>query len=335
MKLLPIVVLAGLELVNCIPAIEARSLKVKTKKTSPSSPAPVTSPPSPAPVKVKGKKGPTPYPAPALCCNLSPEKRAEELLALYSTVSDPTAIAAPGTPQFKALNWILTQDTYCICPDTTPACELVQRYVMAVYYYSTGGEGWTNCGANSKVCDPAAIMFPFILFCYEGAAARWLSDAPSCQWCGNNCDDTLNSDCITQINLDGIGQSGILPFELQNITHLYYLSNEDGTISSTIPEELGSLKNLSWFDLNFQDIQGPIPKSFYKVDSLRYLDLNDNKMTGSISSDICNLPDLFFLQLGNDQDGTNDFSGTTIPNCIGRLSKLRKCCFVLDQIHPR
>lgn len=275
-------------------------------------------------MSVPSKPAPAPAPKPSKptvpdCCGLPPGQRAKELLALYSDVSDPNDIVKPGTPQFKAFNWILTEDAYCVCPDTK-GCEVIQRYVMAVYYYSTVGEGWTNCGADSTICNATASEERS--GCFPGHTSRWLADVQSCDWCGNDCDDPNYPGCITQINLDNITQSGTIPFELQNITYLYYISNEDGTISSTIPPELGNLKNLSFFDLNFQDIEGSIPDSFYKRDSLALIDLNDNKMTGSISSHICNLPDLFFLQLGNDKDGTNDFSGT-LPNCIGSLSKLQ------------
>lgn len=150
--------------------------------------APKPSPPSP--------------PTPLDCCNLPSGEREKQLLELYSTVSSKKDIETKDTPQNKAFNWILKEDKYCVCPSDT-GCEPVQRYVMAVYYYSTKGEDWANCGALSATCDPNGVVNKGsnTSLCYSGAAERWLSEDPSCKWCGNNCDDALNPDCITQINL--------------------------------------------------------------------------------------------------------------------------------------
>jgi len=271
--------------------------------------APKPSPPSP--------------PTPLDCCDLPSGEREKQLLELYSTVSSKKDIETKDSPQNKAFNWILNKDEYCVCP-SDKGCEPIQRYVMAVYYYSTKGEDWANCGASSATCNPSGVTNKGsnTSACYSGADQRWLSKDPSCKWCGNNCDDPLYPDCITQINLDNINQGGTLPQELKNITYLYFFSNEDGTISGTIPPQLGLLKNLSFFDINFQDVQGTIPDAFYKLDNLTTLDLNDNKMTGTISSDICNLKDLFFFQAGNDDDGSNNFGGSTLPSCIGSIPTL-------------
>jgi hypothetical protein len=278
-----------------------------------------------APMRPTPSKKPNPVPSPSAptptdCCNLPAGSREKQLFDLYSTVSDPKDIVTAGTPQFKAFKWILEEDEFCVCP-LDAGCELVQRYVMAVYYYSTKGEGWTNCGAGSATCDPTETKQRS--GCYPGAAEPWLSNNPSCDWCGDNCDDPVNPTCITQISLDNITQAGTIPFELQNITYLWYFSNEDGAITNTIPEQLGNLKNLSFFDVNFQNIEGTIPETFYSLDNLYTLDVNDNFLTGSISSGICDLKKMSLVQLGNDKDGANKFSGTEIPSCVGDLPALK------------
>jgi hypothetical protein len=141
-------------------------------------------------------------PTPLDCCALPSGEREKKLLELYSTVSNKDDILKQGTPQNKAFNWILTNDQYCVCP-SSKGCEPVQRYVMAVYYYSTKGENWINCGASSAVCHPNGTTNngKNTSGCYAGADKRWLSTDPSCKWCGNNCDSSLYPDCITQINL--------------------------------------------------------------------------------------------------------------------------------------
>lgn len=133
---------------------------------------------------------PTPPLFPSCCSGLSYDSRKTQLFEIFSTVSDPTAIKTPGTPQYKAFNWIISDDKYCVCPSDI-GCELVQRYVMAVTYFSTAGEQWTNCGAfpATSACDAT--------LCKQGHFDRWLSNVTSCSWCGANC----NSGCITAIDL--------------------------------------------------------------------------------------------------------------------------------------
>jgi hypothetical protein len=135
-------------------------------------------------------------------------------LELYSTVSSKKDIETKDSPQNKAFNWILNKDEYCVCP-FVKGCEPIQRYVMAVYYYSTKGENWANCGASSATCNPNGVINKgsSTSVCYSGAYQRWLSKNPSCKWCGNSCDDPLYPDCITQINLGkkAIPISTVLP----------------------------------------------------------------------------------------------------------------------------
>lgn len=95
---------------------------------------------------------------PTDCCGLLYGSREKKLFEIFSTVSDSKAIETPGTPQNRAFNWIVNDDQYCICPSNT-SCELVERYVMAVFYYSTGGDNWVYCGANSTECSSSGTTY--------------------------------------------------------------------------------------------------------------------------------------------------------------------------------
>lgn len=136
------------------------------------------------------------YLFPRDCCGLPAGQREQKLFDIFSTVSKAADILASNSPQNKAFNWILTDDSYCLCPDNT-SCELVQRYVLAVYYYSTIGEGWTNNTISTGTTSE----------CFSGADALWLQPVPSCTWCGNNCDDIVHPECVTQIKLGKIDET--------------------------------------------------------------------------------------------------------------------------------
>jgi hypothetical protein len=136
------------------------------------------------------------------CCGLPYGARQKQLFQIFSTLSNPADIKTPGTPQYKAFNWIIYDDDYCLCPNNS-SCELIQRYVMAVFYYSTGGEKWVNCGAASTVCNPSGSTYNGFATsaCFKGASERWLAPVSSCRWCGNVCDDLNHITCITQIDI--------------------------------------------------------------------------------------------------------------------------------------
>lgn len=181
-------------------ATKAPTTPKPTKKPTPKPTKSPTKKPTPKPT---GRPSYKPSPSPKDCCGLRPGQREQQLFDIYSTVSDPKDILTLGSPQNLAFQFVLNTEQYCLCPNET-SCELVQRYVMAVYYYSTKGDDWVNCGAKSAVCDPEGTINPISKTptsgCFPGSDARWLSPVSSCKWCGNICEAADNT-CITQIDL--------------------------------------------------------------------------------------------------------------------------------------
>ena len=83
---------------------------------------------------------------------------------------------APGTPQNLAANWLIDDDAFLVCPGDE---KLMQRYVMALFYYSTEGSSWSSCGQVGA--------------CSE---TNFLSAVHECEWAGTTCNSDL---CITEI----------------------------------------------------------------------------------------------------------------------------------------
>jgi len=258
-------------------------------------------------------------------CEMSREERRNRIIETLKTVSDPIELLTSETPQNKALVWLLEQDTFNSCPQDP---KFVQRYIMAVFYFSTGGgHTWNECNAPSNFSDPLVIAQannactvigdgpdPFGVPITQGTDA-WLSPSYECEWGGLACStDTL---CMDRIEFETDGLSGTLPFELQNLTELRYLIVEEGNTAGTIPPEYGDLSELIILDLNFNQLTGPIPESIYGLPTLFQLDLNDNALTGTISTSIGNLQFLQFVQIE-----VNQLTGT-IPESIGNLRYLR------------
>ena len=147
----------------------------------------IVSPPTDAPAAV-ATLSPTSSPTLVNCPGISEEQRVAQILAILDAVADPVKIRDESLPQGKATTWILSQDDFQICPDND---KLVQRWAMAVLYYSTGGDDWFKCSGNPSVTDNCGNEDPFV-----SGESRFLSGVGECEWAGISC----NSDeCVTEI----------------------------------------------------------------------------------------------------------------------------------------
>eukprot|EP00957_Ditylum_brightwellii_P114161 8703145-Ditylum_brightwellii.AAC.1 len=171
-------------------------------------------------------------------CEMSSEDRRDAITEMLLSVSERNDLFMFGSPQYFALEWLLEFDSFHVCPDD-PNC--VQRYILAVFYFSTGGGTWDECNAPTDFSDSVNIAqanvgctiladgfdvfhLPIVL-----GSDAWLSPTNECNWGGMACSqDSLSVD---RIEFENDGLSGSFPFELGNLTELRYLIVEDGTTS--------------------------------------------------------------------------------------------------------
>eukprot|EP00957_Ditylum_brightwellii_P042749 3237039-Ditylum_brightwellii.AAC.1 len=58
-----------------------------------------------------------------------------------------------------AFQWIMEHDnSYFSCPQQENTKKIIQRYVLAVIYYSTGGPHWDQCNAPLDFGDPFDVQ---------------------------------------------------------------------------------------------------------------------------------------------------------------------------------
>ena len=83
-----------------------------------------------------------------VCNGITEEQRKRRILAeiTASGVSSRQDLADDRSAQGMALDWITNEDEAELCPDDN---NLIQRYIMAVFYYSTDGDRWAECSAGS------------------------------------------------------------------------------------------------------------------------------------------------------------------------------------------
>lgn len=114
-------------------------------------------------------------------------------------MADSQLIRDGTTPQGKATTWIILEDIRLLCPSDT---KLVQRWVMAVMYFSTGGPNWLQCSREDIGCGALA---PFV------NQLPFLSPASECEWAGLSCNFDA---CVTEIEFEENNLVGTIPTEL-------------------------------------------------------------------------------------------------------------------------
>lgn len=233
-------------------------------------------------------------------CLITPEERRAGILGILDQVADSSLIRDVSTPQGRATEWIISQDARRLCPDEI---KIVQRWVLAVMYFSTGGDSWIQCFDGDLECGD------FLPFVNDEA---FLSSSIECEWAGISC----NTDaCVTEIEFEENNLVGTIPSELGLLNELVIWGMERGNLTGTIPSEMGQLEKLIFIDLDFNQLTGTLPESLYNLVNLTQLDLNNNFLSGDVAG-IGVFSELEFLQLH-----ANSFSGT-IPDAVGSFTRL-------------
>ena len=247
-----------------------------------------------------GRNEPAPTPRPTsssetLCNGLSRRQRKSVLLMRLSLITDVGKIYSDGeidmeTPQGQAYKWILSDDDRVLCPLDT---SLEQRYVLAVFYFSTNGDKWTD---NDK----------------------WLSESSECSWIGVGCNFRGEIDTI---ELQGFNLDGELPSELQALK-LDILGLEDNKLSGRLLETFND--GLVRLRLSNNRLTGEVPSTLPL--SLVALYLAGNELEGTLDGVIGSLPNMRQIQL---QD--NKFTGR-IPDSLREMKNLRIARFEDNRI---
>jgi hypothetical protein len=277
--------------------------------------------------------------------------------AIVGENNDPIEYFANATtPQYDALMWMAAMDL-----DTdifvTPTQILIERYVLAVLYYSTGGPtdwieplnflgsdsvcNWSTAGENT---DPSKVKG---IGCSNG---RLVTDIliPENGLQGDLPWELSLLEYLIQMDFDLNGLSGtiptefgelerlknmwfksnaltgLLPVEFVNMTSLESIDFSGNALSSMLPYEWGFyLSNLVFVSFSSNNIVGTLPAEWKGLTSLRVLDMEGNQLDGNLPEEYGMLTELSSLYLES-----NSFQGT-LPTEYGELTNLRNF-FVYD-----
>ncbi|CAB9517950.1 Leucine Rich Repeat [Seminavis robusta] len=223
------------------------------------------------------------------------------------------------SPQTRAFNWLL--EDINIAPDL-PEKRLIQRFILATLYYSTGGDRWfsnTNwLNYSVHECDwhnePSLLMMDTMSKAYSGFLEDFFpSDEPP----PTTCDE---EGLYQHLWLDQNNLAGSLPEEINWLTSLLSISVTRNYLEGTISTGVGRLTKLIAYSSSFMvhdEHIRPIPSQFGLLSSLRLLGLVGNNHQGSIPTELGLLGHMEHLALGQ----SHQLKGT-IPCCYAKLSWL-------------
>ena len=246
----------------------------------------------------------------------------EELRSwIIPTTDDLLRLLDPTSPQSRALAWV-RDDPITRTPGRLTRTVL-ERYVLAVLYYSTSGPSWKfDYLSDEDVCT-----------WNDGRPSTNSSETMVGVYCVEN-GETVGTLALSENNL-----RGTLPWELALLTSLEVMDFGCNSLTGSIPTRISELTNLQVIIIFLNSMTGPIPADISKLTRLEVLwacvnrltgtlpatfspftveiDLGSNSLTGSIPESWgATMPALEQISLH-----VNRLTGS-LPSTFGRLSNL-------------
>ena len=231
-----------------------------------------------------------------------------------------------NSPQAKAARWMGDIDTaieFPVVGDNTQARKrFKQRYSLATFFYSTGGEdSWVDharflspnlheCNWNRKV-----VLSRGVLNCNNLFEVAMLA-VPSNNLTGTIPPEIIALDSLESIYLVDNNISGSLPDEIYSLTNLVTLQAPYNKISGALSSKIGKLLKLQALWLQSNKMVGPLPTQLGLL-NLTILSLRENAYQGTIPRELEHLSSLLVLDLGY-----NELS-SSIPDYLGSLKMMQ------------
>ncbi|KAL3941237.1 MAG: hypothetical protein SGARI_000668 [Bacillariaceae sp.] len=236
----------------------------------------------------------------AIIANVSSASLAD--LEETSAAPTTTTTTFDSTPQQLAYDWLINDPSYWNYTDTT----LIQRWVLATFYYSTDGDAW-----DTDVFPPDVQL----------GKAAWLNYSSECLWestnQGANGDVCNDNGEIFALHLRNVGLNGTLPEELGLLTSLEIIfANGNPDLYGTIPTQLGLLTDLEKLQLSNNGVEGTLPTEIGAWTRLSVAGFGNNELVGTMPTELGLWTSLVTLGVqGNELTGE-------LPSEMGRLIRL-------------
>jgi len=258
--------------------------------------------PSPTPTDLTpATAGPTTTSPPSLPTSLPPGETQAPTFAdplgsllgflVSESFDDGVALGQAGSPQNQAYEWLLSDPGLPVYPPY----KILQRFAMATFFYSTGGDFWEE-------------------------NTLWLSPEDECNWFSRaGSSPVCKSDRLVTLELDFNNVEGVIPAELAYLSQLERVELSGGPerfLSGSLPSEVGLLTSLDYFSVRGNQQTGTIPTELGNWKAIRTLNLSLNRFRGLVPSQLGGLTNLREIFLGS-----NELTGP-LPTEFGQASKL-------------
>lgn len=231
-------------------------------------------------------------------------------LIIAASPSSLDAMSDEGSPQYRAFYWLYAgngRDGSLRYSER----RIVQRWILASFYYATAGEGWI--GSEGWVRSRPA----------EDRGSIGVIDN-ECDWYGVSCLDGM----VSKLELEQNKLVGeIVPEIALWAGNLYVLSignyheapeNERNKIATPLPAFLGDLTNLRVLNLEGVGLTSSIPRTLFSSwSSMEMLTMSNNDLTGTLPESIKDLKSIEVLWLGG-----NNLGGSLVSE-LGQLVTLK------------
>ena len=179
----------------------------------------------------------------------------------------------PTSPQSQALAW-LEDDPITLTPGRLTQTVL-ERYALAVLYYTTSGPSWNNYHlSDESVCtwnDKSGLSG---VYCSDVCESNNETTSEDPVTCSSNV-GTVDFLLLPENNL-----VGTIPWELVLLTGLVNINLDFNSLTGSIPARINELTSLHTFWAILNQLSGPLPPTFSPA--AKNINVNDNLLTGSI-----------------------------------------------------
>jgi len=232
------------------------------------------------------------------------------------------------SPQSKALEW-LQNDPITLMPGR-PTQTVLERYVLAVLYYSTSGPSWAEqlLSSGEDICT-------------------WNYETERNTTFGILCKDdegVVDSLALWKNNL-----RGTIPWEIVLLSDLRSLNVRENTLTGSIPSQISDLTRLEYFNFGINSLTGVLPTTWpphmrglhlrtnsflgsipstweTMMPALKALDISETGLTGTVPTTLGKFENLTYLDLS-----LNSLTGT-IPTTLGRLTALTSLHIIVTSL---
>jgi Leucine-rich repeat (LRR) protein len=215
-----------------------------------------------------------------------------EAFLIRSGIARKADLRDPSTAQSKAVSWLVNTDRSPVAVPQGGEADayFLQRYIVLVLFYMTGGELWTNKWSmiepREQVCNWNQVSKRDETYMYGVECEAGIATAiriPATNLAGSLPNELGYLSSLKVVDLHDNALTGTLPRGLQRLTSCEYLALQHNQLLGTIPYWLGSLTNLEVLGLGDNVFDGAIPSTFQHLTNLVTLGLDDNGLDGDFS----------------------------------------------------